>query len=116
RVVGAGLVDNINDAIKWAVDQGAQVIDLSLGAPHRERAGPPYEAVIRCAQPNNVTVVAASGNSGSNEVYCPAALPHVISVGAVDREGQVAAFSSFGNHVDLVAPGSEIYSSFLGRT
>lgn len=116
RVVGAGLVDNINDAIKWAVDQGAQVINLSLGVPHEESAGPPYEAVIRYAQSKNVTVVAASGNSGSNEVYFPAALPHVISVGAVDREGQVAAFSSFGNHVDLVAPGSEIYSSFLGRT
>lgn len=112
RVVGAGLVDNINVALKWAVDQGAKVINMSLGVQHTG-GGLPYESVIRYARAKDVTVVAASGNSGNDELYYPSALPHVISVGAVDGVGEVAAFSSYGRHVDLVAPGSEIYSSFL---
>jgi thermitase len=114
RVVGAGLVDNINTGIKWAVDQGADVINMSLGIRH-EHGGLPHAEVIRYALAKGVTVVAAAGNDGRNDKYYPGALPGVLAVGAVDASDQVAPFSTYGAHIALVAPGDRIYSSFRGR-
>lgn len=109
---GAGLVDNINVGIKWAVDQGADVINMSLGIRHTD-GGLPHEEVVEYAKQKGVTIVAASGNDGSEELYYPGALPYVICVGAVDEAGEVAAFSTYGKQVTLVAPGTEIYSTYL---
>ena len=111
-VVGAGLVDNINNGIKWAVDQGADVINMSLGIKH-QGGGLPHEAVIRYALDKGVTVVAASGNDGTQDKYYPGALPGVIAVGAADDQGQMAPFSTYGGHVSLIAPGVNVYSTFL---
>jgi subtilisin family serine protease len=110
--IGAGLVDNINVGIKWAIDQGADVINMSLGI-RNTGGGLPHEEVVDYAKEKGVTIVAASGNDGSEELYYPGALPHVICVGAVDESGEVAAFSTFGKQVTLVAPGTEIYSTYL---
>lgn len=110
-VVGAGLIDNINTGIKWAVDQGADVINMSLGIKH-EGGGLPHEEVIRYALSKGVSIVAASGNDGSKDLYYPGALPGVIAVGAVDNNDQMAAFSTYGAHVSFVAPGTAIISSF----
>ena len=110
RTIGAGLVDNINVGVKWAVDQGADVINMSLGIRH-EAGGLPHEEVIAYAARRGVTVVAASGNDGSDALYYPGALPEVVAVGAVDRNGEVASFSTWGDEVDLVAPGVDIYSA-----
>ena len=74
RLVGAGIVDNINPGIKWAVDQGADVINMSLGIKH-VGGGLPHADVIRYALSKNVTVVAASGNDGTAERYYPARCP-----------------------------------------
>ncbi|MEL6866776.1 MAG: S8 family serine peptidase, partial [Bacteroidota bacterium] len=115
KVVGAGLVDNINNGIKWAVDQGAEVINMSLGIKHLG-GGLPHEEVINYALRKGVTVVAASGNDGQRDKYYPGALPGVIAVGAADDQGAVAAFSTFGGHVSLIAPGVNIYSSFLNKS
>lgn len=114
HVVGAGIVDNINAGIKWAVDNGADVINMSLGIKHTG-GGLPHEDVIRYALSRNVTVVAASGNDGSAERYYPGALPGVIAVGAVDNTGTVTSFTSYGANIFVVAPGLNIYSSFLER-
>ena len=108
---GAGLVDNINQGVKWAVDQGADVINMSLGVRH-EGGGLPHEDVIDYARRAGVTVVAAAGNDGREELYYPGALPGVITVGAMAGEGDVAPFSTYGHQVDLIAPGEEIYSSY----
>ncbi|MEM7370125.1 MAG: S8 family serine peptidase [Bacteroidota bacterium] len=113
-VVGAGLIDNINNGIKWAVDQEADVINMSLGIKHLG-GGLPHEEVIEYALEKGVSVVAASGNDGSNDKYYPGALPGVIAVGAADDLGQVAPFSTFGGHVSLIAPGVNIYSSYLNN-
>jgi len=110
-VVGAGLIDNINTGIKWAVDQGADVINMSLGIKH-EGGGLPHQDVIRYAQSKGVTIVAASGNDGKQDLYYPGALPGVIAVGAVDQNDQIAGFSTYGSHVSFVAPGTNIISSF----
>jgi thermitase len=110
-VVGAGLIDNINTGIKWAVDQGVDVINMSLGIKH-EGGGLPHEEVIRYALSKGVSVVAASGNDGMKDLYYPGALPGVIAVGAVDNNDQIAGFSTYGAHVSFVAPGTSIVSSY----
>jgi subtilisin family serine protease len=115
RNVGAGIVDNINTGIKWAVDNGADVINMSLGIKH-VGGGLPHEDVIRYALSKNVTIVAASGNDGTAERYYPGALPGVIAVGAVDDSGSVTGFTSYGANITVVAPGLNIYSSFANNT
>jgi len=112
RLVGAGLVDNINAGIRYAVEQGADVINMSLGIRH-EGGGLPHVDVIRTALAEGVSVVAAAGNDGTSTLYYPGALPGVIAVGAIDQDGEVAHYSTWGDQVDLVAPGTEIYSSWL---
>jgi thermitase len=111
RLQGAGIVDNINSGIKWAVDHHADVINMSLGIRH-SGGGLPHEDVIRYALDHGVTVVAASGNDGSDTKYYPGALPGVIAVGAVDDDGRVAPFTSYGAPITVVAPGVNIVSSF----
>ena len=110
--VGAGLVDNINVAIKWAVDQGADVINMSLGVRHTG-GGLPHAEVVDYALRNGVTIVAAAGNDGRERFYYPGALEGVIAVGAFDESGEVAPFSTFGAQVSFVAPGTNIFSSYL---
>jgi subtilisin family serine protease len=88
---------------------------MSLGIKHTG-GGLPHEDVIRYALSKNVTVVAASGNDGKPERYYPGALPGVIAVGAVDDDGGVTQFSSYGANISVVAPGLNIYSSFADNT
>ena len=114
KSVGAGLVDNINVAIKWAVDQGARIINMSLGVKHTG-GGLPHQDVVEYARRKGVTIVAAAGNDGREALYYPGALPHVIAVGAVDDSGDVASYSTFGHQVSFVAPGTQIYSTFLAN-
>ncbi|MEP1079869.1 S8 family serine peptidase [Leptolyngbya sp. PL-A3] len=110
--VGAGLVDNINVGIKWAIDHGANVINMSLGIQHAG-GGLPHQEVVDYAKQKGVTIVAASGNDGQEQFYYPGALPYVIAVGAVDEVGEMASFSTYGKHVSCVAPGTNIYSTYL---
>jgi thermitase len=112
RRVGAGLVENINNGVKWAIDHGADVINMSLGVRHTG-GGLPHQEVIDYAKRKGVTVVAASGNDGRQEMYYPGAFPSVIAVGAANRDGDLADFSTFGDHVSLIAPGVEIYSTSM---
>jgi len=114
KLVGAGIIDNINAGIKWAVDNGADIINMSLGVKHLG-GGLPHEEIIRYALHKNVTIVAASGNDGTDEKYYPGALPGVIAVGAVGNSGEVAGFTSFGANIKVVAPGVNIYSSFTNN-
>ncbi|MHB8689633.1 MAG: S8 family peptidase [Solirubrobacteraceae bacterium] len=112
RRYGAGIVDNINRGIKYAVDTArADVINMSLGIKH-EGGALPHADIIRYALSRNVTVVAASGNDGSPERYYPGALPGVCAVGAVTAAGAVTTFTSYGAPITCVAPGTNIYSSF----
>ena len=74
----------------------------------------PHREVIDYARRKGATVVAASGNDGSTTRYYPGALPYVITVGATDQQGEVAAFSTYGPQVDLVAPGTDVFSCLPG--
>ena len=111
-LVGAGLTDDIDAGIKYAVDQGADIINMSLGIKH-SGGGLPHKDVIQYALNNNVCVVAASGNDGTQDKYYPGAIEGVLAVGATDSTGIIAPFSTFGGHVSVSAPGVNIYSSYL---
>lgn len=115
RRVGAGLVENINVGVKYAVDQGADVINMSLGVRH-EGGGLPHQEVIDYAHRKGVSVIAASGNDGQEEMYYPGAIESVIAVGAMDHHGDVAGFSTYGDQVSLIAPGVDVYSAYLNNT
>jgi hypothetical protein len=93
--------------IEAAVAAGPSVINLSLGGPFPSRAE--EDAILRALRAGSL-VVASSGNSYTqgNPTQYPAAFPHVLTVGAVDRALQPASFSSAGPFVDLVAPGVDI--------
>jgi subtilisin family serine protease len=115
KMVGAGLLDNINVGIKWAVDHGADVINMSLGTK-QEHGGLPHQEVIQYALDKGVSIIAASGNDGSGDKYYPGALPGVMAISAVDAENNVANFSNYGAHVTMAAPGTNIYSSYINHT
>lgn len=111
RRVGAGLIDNINSALKWAVDNGADVINMSFGIKH-EGGGLPHREVVEYALSQGVTLIAATGNDGQDALYYPGALPGVIAVGAADSRGEKAPFSTYGPQVTLAAPGTEVFSAY----
>jgi thermitase len=114
RRMGAGLIENINAGVKYAVDQGADVINMSLGVRH-EGGGLPHQEVIDYARRKGVTIVAASGNDGQQEMYYPGAFESVIAVGAMDANGNVADFSTYGDQVSIIAPGVDVYSTSLDK-
>lgn len=105
----------IMEAIEWAVEQGADVMNLSLGGgaftDHCD--GDPLAAKLNWAVDQGVTVVAASGNGGElgEGVAVPACGSKVIAVGAVDVGDTVQPWSSYGRPLDLVAPGVNVLSS-----
>ena len=115
KTVGLGAIPDIDQGVKAAIDLGANVINMSFGTPRSFIATEHmlHADVVRYGIARGCVMVAASGNSGQREEYSPAALPHVISVGAVTAEGQPAAFSTHGPTVDLCAPGESIVSAGL---
>lgn len=94
-----------------AVDLGARVINVSLGT---EARSPVLMEAIRYAQDRNILIVAAAGNEQQTALAYPAALPGVLSVGAVDASGKQAWFSNSGTGLTLVAPGVGIVSGYSG--
>jgi serine protease len=102
---GDGFDSDVGAGIVWAADHGATVVNLSLGGPD---PSPPLQAALQYAVGKGIPVVVAAGNDGSAVPQYPAAYPEAISVGATDATGQLTSFSSFGDWVDLAAPGWDI--------
>jgi serine protease len=98
---GWGTMADVAEGIRWAADHGAQVINLSLGAPSKSDV---VEKAVTHAYEKGVVVVAAAGNSGRSVGY-PAAYPGVIAVSATDKNDAIAWFSSRGPEVSIGAPG-----------
>lgn len=103
----------IAEGIDWGVAQKVDVISMSLGGAW---ATPAERIAIEKANAAGVTIVAASGNDGTNSVSYPAALPECIAVGAIDSQLKKAPFSQFGPELAVVAPGVDVVSSVpLGK-
>jgi len=105
---GAGTGFDVAMAVIWAVDNGASVINMSLGG---ETSDPTLERAVKYALSRNVSVVVAAGNEATDTRMYPAALPGVISVGSVDSSRNRSSFSNFGDWISVTAPGSNILST-----
>ena len=110
---GSGGVDDIANGIKWAVDQGADVISLSLGGGGADSFIPP---ALKLAEEAGTIVIAAAGNDGpgENTVSYPGKYPTCVAVAACDKNRMIANFSSRGPAVYVTGPGVDIRSTYPG--
>ncbi|WP_042462717.1 S8 family peptidase [Neobacillus dielmonensis] len=107
---GSGGSFDVAEGIRWAVDHGANVINLSLG---NYQSSSLLEDAISYALSKDVVVIAAAGNDNTNQPSYPAAYQGVLGVAAVDWNGKRAEFSNYGDYIDIAAPGVDIPSTYL---
>lgn len=105
---GGALDTDIMRAINAAVEDGNDIINLSLGTAYYSA---PYEETMQNAYEQGVAVFAAAGNDDSDGRNFPAAYKSTISVGAIDQNGTRASFSNYNQDVNLAFPGVSIYST-----
>jgi subtilisin family serine protease len=103
----------IIEAIYYAVEQGAHIINFSLGGGYKN---PLMETAINYAAEKGVIMVAAAGNDSSDKLVYPAAFQHVISVSSVTSNQTISSFSNYGETIDIAAPGSQIYTTGIGNS
>ncbi|MFF1304740.1 type VII secretion-associated serine protease mycosin [Streptomyces sp. NPDC058307] len=113
---GSGNVGTMMQAIKWAAEQGAQVINISQDTASKmdPSVDEAFQSAIKFAQSKDALIVAAAGNDGADgkakETY-PAAYPGVLAVAASDRNNARAPFSQSGPFVGVAAPGIDMVST-----
>ena len=98
--------------VRWAVNHGADVINMSLFSVEPSRS---LEEAIDYAWSRGVIVVAASGNCIGTKAAYPAYYSNCLAVAATDSNDCLASWSSWGDWVDLAAPGVDIYSTLPGN-
>jgi thermitase len=110
RVLGpwGGSASDVAKGIIWAVDHGAQVISMSLGGAYPSSAQ--HDAMVY-AWDKGAILIAAAGNQGTTSPHYPAYDETVLSVGSSDSNDTRSSFSTYGDWVDVAAPGSQIYSA-----
>ena len=107
---GTGTAFHVTRAIYYAIDAGAQVINLSLGLEARVDA---MARAIQKARNVGVLVVASAGNRGiEDEDHFPASLPEVMAIAATNAFDRKALFSNYGHHISISAPGEGIMSTY----
>ncbi|MFP4596943.1 MAG: S8 family serine peptidase [Persicimonas sp.] len=99
---GFGQVSDIADAVRFSADNGADVINMSLGGPLPSLV---LSRAIKYANKKGVTVVAAAGNGGKRAPSYPAAYDGVIAVAATQFDKNTTFYSQWGKYVDIAAPG-----------
>lgn len=106
---GSGTDFDFAKAVVHAVDRGAKIINVSLGASGSSAVA---YAAVRYAYQNDVVLVCAAGNENGPVNY-PAAYSETIAVGAVTASGTRASYSNFGPQLDIVAPGGDAQTPIL---
>ncbi|MBP2582458.1 type VII secretion-associated serine protease mycosin [Streptomyces sp. PvR006] len=103
------------DAIRFAVDSGAKIINISIAV---ETSSPQVTSAVKYALDKNALIFAGVGNDGqkANKLMYPAATPGVVGVGAVDKKLTRIPMSQFGPQVDMVAPGKDTVAACGGGT
>ncbi|SLJ94961.1 thermitase [Arthrobacter sp. P2b] len=110
---GVGSSSSLASGIDWAMNNGAKVINMSLGV----RSSRTLEAAINNAWNKGAVLVAAAGNGGNQTKIYPGAYPNVIAVAATDNADVKASLSTYGaSWVDIAAPGVNVYSTFPNHT
>ncbi|MFQ5857918.1 MAG: S8 family serine peptidase [Anaerolineae bacterium] len=108
---GAGAHSWIANAIVWATDHGADVINMSLGGPYTSAT---MQQAVDYAWNHGVVIVAAAGNANTSNPTYPATYENVIGVSATDLNDQKATFSNYGSYVSVASPGVSILSTVRG--
>ena len=103
---GRGSEAWLAEGIRWAVANGANVINMSLGTD--ESPGQALEDAIGFAHSSGVIMVAAAGNDASSKVLYPASDSRVIGVSATGRYNELAGYSNYGYEIDIAAPGGNV--------
>jgi hypothetical protein len=117
---GGGNLSDVVDGILWAIEQGAQIINLSIGGDLDEETLRALEPVADAARAAGVLIVGAAGNDGANDsiIGFPAGMTGVVGVGSSDDDraggGPVSSYSSRHAGVDLIAPGYSVLSTIPG--
>jgi thermitase len=106
---GSGRWSWVANGIIWATDNGAKVINMSLGGTSYSAT---VENAVNYAWGKGVVLAAAAGNSNTDTLMYPAAYTNVIAVAATDEDDARASFSNFGTWVDVAAPGVDILSTY----
>lgn len=99
---GSGSYSAITNAITYATDHGAKIINMSLGGSSSSST---LDSALQYAHNKGVVLIAAAGNNGTSAVSYPANSPGVISVAASASTDKLYSFSEFGTWVDIAAPG-----------
>lgn len=108
--------DQIPEAVRWAVDNGAKVINISLGSTSPEWPQS-WDAAFLYAEQKDVVIVAAAGNrvAGNVQVGAPATIPGVLTVAGLDRSGQASTDSSSqGISIGVAAPAEKLAGGLPG--
>ncbi len=113
---GTGTIADLATAILWAEEQGADVINLSLGSSSYSSA---VDAALKSVVNNGVMVVASAGNSGNQNVTYPASSMErrsgQISVTSVDSNDIKSSFANYSNDVEMSAPGEQVFGPAPGN-
>ncbi|MDQ3295584.1 MAG: S8 family peptidase, partial [Myxococcota bacterium] len=99
---GSGSVGGIADAIRYAADNGAKVINMSLGGAFPSKV---LEKAVAYAHKKGVTVICAAGNESRSKVGYPAAYPGAVAVSATQFDESITFYSNYGKDIDIAAPG-----------
>ncbi len=108
---GSGSVGGIADAIRFAADNGAKVINMSLGGPFPSAA---LKKAVAYAVKKGVVVVCAAGNESRGKVGYPAAYPGAIAVSSTQADEALAFYSNYGKDIDIAGPGGNTRSGDNG--
>ena len=108
---GSGNLLDVAKGVVWAVDNGADIITMSLGSPMKVQQ---VRKAIQYAASKGVPTFVAAGNAGNTkEVFYPANYPETIAIGAIDENFARAKFSNTGRNLDFMAPGVDIFSTLM---
>lgn len=110
---GSGTVADIAEAIRFAADNKADVINMSLGGGGESQL---MQEAIDYAHKKGVVIIAAAGNESANSASYPARYPHVIGVSAVGPDSEKAPYSNYGAGVDIAAPGGSDAGKIIQET
>jgi serine protease len=102
---GSGSDTTVANGIQFAADNGAKVINMSLGGPSPSRT---LENAVKYAYNKGVTIVASAGNDGKEGIGYPAAYKECIAVGATRYDEKTTYYSNYGSEIDIVAPGGDV--------
>ncbi len=108
---GSGSLTNVANGIRWAADNGAKVINLSLGGPGTST----LQSAVDYAAARGVFLACAAGNENTSSTTSsyPAAYPNCFAVASTTSTDARSSFSNYGSWVEVAAPGSSIYSTWL---